>query len=85
MKWLEKELDEHQKDVVILCTHVPIHEPFTSPNHKMNNEYEIKSLLRKYSKPYCSSSRSLSLYKNKTRQQYRLYFNPVTCNLSKRF
>lgn len=51
MKWLEKELDEHQKDVVILCTHVPIHEPFTSPNHKMNNEYEIKSLLRKYSNP----------------------------------
>ena len=51
MKWLEKELDEHQKDVVILCTHVPIHEPFSSPNHKMNNEYEIKSLLRKYSNP----------------------------------
>lgn len=51
MKWLEKELDEHTKDVVILCTHVPIHEPFSSPNHKMNNEYEIKSLLRKYSNP----------------------------------
>lgn len=51
MDWLEKELDEHTKDVVILCTHVPIHEPFSSPNHKMNNEYEIKSLLRKYSNP----------------------------------
>ncbi len=51
MKWLEKELDEHSKDIIILCTHVPIHEPFSSPNHKMNNEYEIKSLLRKYSNP----------------------------------
>ena len=51
LKWLKKELDEHKKDVVIICTHVPIDEPYSSSNHKMNNEYEIKSLLREYSNP----------------------------------
>ena len=51
MKWLKKELDDHKKDVVILSTHVPIDEPYSSSNHKMLNEDEIKSLLRKYSNP----------------------------------
>lgn len=51
MKWLKKELDEHKKDVVILCTHVPIDEPYSSSNHKLNNEYEVKSLLKKYANP----------------------------------
>ncbi len=51
MKWLKNELDDHKKDVVILCTHVPIDEPYSSSNHKMLNEYEIKSLLKKYSNP----------------------------------
>lgn len=50
-KWLKKELDEHKKDVIILCTHVPIDEPYSSANHKMLNEIEIKSLLRTYSNP----------------------------------
>lgn len=51
MEWLREELDEHSKDVVIICTHVPIDEPFSSSDHKMKNEYEIKSLLKNYSNP----------------------------------
>lgn len=51
MKWLKNELDEHKKEVVILCTHVPIDEPYSSSNHKLSNEYEVKSLLKKYSNP----------------------------------
>lgn len=51
LKWLKEELDEHKKDVVILCTHVPIDEPYSSSNHKLNNEYEVKSLLKGYSNP----------------------------------
>ncbi|MCQ2743453.1 MAG: metallophosphoesterase [bacterium] len=50
-EWLKEELDNHKNDVVIICTHVPIDEPYSSPNHKMKNEYEIKSLLRSYSNP----------------------------------
>ena len=48
---LKKELDEHKKDVVIICTHVPIDEPYHSSNHKMNNEEEVKAILSKYSNP----------------------------------
>lgn len=51
IKWLKRELDDNKKDVVILCTHVPIDEPYSSSNHKMNNEYEIKSLLKEYKNP----------------------------------
>lgn len=51
MKWLKKELDSHKKEVIILCTHVPIEEPYSSSNHKMQNEDEIKNLLSNYSNP----------------------------------
>ena len=51
MEWLKKELDAHQKDVIILCTHVPIDEPYPSPNHKMENEQELRDLLGAYSNP----------------------------------
>lgn len=44
--WLKDEIDSHPKDTIIVCTHVPIIEPFSSPNHKMNNDYEVKKLLR---------------------------------------
>ncbi len=50
-EWLKDELDNHTKDTVIICTHVPIDEPFSSPNHRMNNEYELKSLLKNYKNP----------------------------------
>ena len=51
LDWLRNELNNHKKDVVILCTHVPIDEPYSSPNHKMLNEAEIKTLLRTYENP----------------------------------
>jgi len=51
LKWLRKELESHKKDVVILCTHVPIDEPYSSSNHKMNNEQEIKELLENFTNP----------------------------------
>ncbi len=49
--WLKKELDNHKKDVIIICTHVPIDEPYSSVNHRMQNEYELKTLLKSYSNP----------------------------------
>jgi len=51
LDWLREELDNHKDCVVIICTHVPIDEPFSSPNHKLNNEYEVKSLLKQYKNP----------------------------------
>ena len=51
LAWLVKELDAHKKDTVIICTHVPIDEPYSSSNHKMLNEYELKSILKTYTNP----------------------------------
>ena len=48
--WL-KELDEHPKDTIIVCTHVPIIEPYSSSNHKMLNEYEVRKLLKTHKNP----------------------------------
>lgn len=49
--WLKTELDKHAKDTIILCTHVPIVEPYSSPNHKLENEYEIRRLLKMHKNP----------------------------------
>lgn len=49
--WLKEELDSHSKDIIVVCTHVPIIEPFTSPNHKLLNEYEVRKLLKSHKNP----------------------------------
>ena len=51
LNWLKEELDNHTKDVIVICTHVPIDEPFSSPNHKLKNDLEVKSLLKNYNNP----------------------------------
>ena len=51
LKWLKNELNEHKKEVIILCTHVPIDEPYSSSNHKMLNEQQVKDLLSNYKNP----------------------------------
>lgn len=45
-EWLRNELEKHTKDTVIICTHVPIVEPFSSPNHKLLNEYDVRRLIK---------------------------------------
>ena len=49
--WLEQELAEHKEDVIIICTHVPIIEPFSSPNHKMVNDYDVRKILKQHENP----------------------------------
>ena len=49
--WLEEEIQNHEKDTLIVCTHVPIIEPFSSPNHKMINEYDVRKLLKSHKNP----------------------------------
>jgi len=51
LDWLQKELDKHQNETIILCTHVPVYEPFSSPNHKLINDYELKKVLKTHSNP----------------------------------
>ena len=49
--WLKQELEEHEKDTVVVCTHVPIIEPYSSANHKLLNEYEVRKLLKTHKNP----------------------------------
>ena len=51
MQWLKDELTAHQKDTVIIATHVPIIEQYSSPGHKMENEYEVRKLLKIHTNP----------------------------------
>ncbi len=51
LKWLKKELDSSKKDTVLLFMHVPIVEPFASPNHKLRNAVVLKQLIESYDNP----------------------------------
>lgn len=51
LKWLKKELDSSKNDTVLIFMHVPVIEPFASPNHKMRNGYALKQLIESYDNP----------------------------------
>lgn len=51
MKWLKKELDSAKNDVVLLFMHIPVIEPFASPNHKLKNDVALKQLIESYKNP----------------------------------
>lgn len=51
VKWLENELENSKKDVVLIFMHVPIIEPFPSEGHELLNGGEIQALIEKYKNP----------------------------------
>ena len=51
LKWLDEELKNSQKDIVLIFMHVPVIEPFPSPNHKMRNAGEVQAIIEKYKNP----------------------------------
>lgn len=51
LDWLKKELDKHKNDTVIVCTHVPVIEPFSSSGHKLTTEYEVRKILKSHTNP----------------------------------
>ncbi len=51
LKWLKKELDSSRNDTVLIFMHIPIIEPFASPNHKMRNGIVLKQLIESYKNP----------------------------------
>lgn len=51
LNWIKEELNNHKKDTIVLCTHVPVIEPFSSPNHKLANEHELRKILKGYGNP----------------------------------
>lgn len=51
LKWLKKELDSAKKDTVLIFMHVPVIEPFASPNHRLRNATALKQLIESYDNP----------------------------------
>lgn len=51
LEWLDNELKSSQKDTVLIFTHVPIIEPFPSPNHRLLNAAEVENIIEKYKNP----------------------------------
>ena len=51
LDWLKEELDKAKKDIVILCIHVPIKEPYPSSNHKLLNEDDVRTVLNGHKNP----------------------------------
>lgn len=51
VKWLDNELANSKKDVVLIFMHVPVVEPFPSSNHKLRNAGEVQGILQKYKNP----------------------------------
>lgn len=51
MKWLKSELDKSKKDTVLIFMHIPVIEPFASPNHKLRNSSQVRSLIESYKNP----------------------------------
>lgn len=51
LNWLQNELNTYKKETIILCTHVPVAEPYSSPSHAMENELELKRVLKSHKNP----------------------------------
>lgn len=51
LNWLQKELNTYKEETIILCTHVPIEEPYLNTKYKMENEVELKHVLESHTNP----------------------------------
>lgn len=51
LAWLDKELDDAKKDVVLIFMHVPIIEPFPSNGHKLLNAAAVQGIIEKHKNP----------------------------------
>lgn len=52
LEWLDKEVnDTPERDVIIICSHAPIVEPFQSEHHEVVNKKEVLKHLYSYKRP----------------------------------
>ena len=47
LTWLDKQLKSAKNDVVLIFLHVPVKEPFSSPNHNLKNSDDLYAILKK--------------------------------------
>ncbi len=51
LTWLDKELENSKKDIVLIFMHVPVIEPYNSPNHRLLDADKMEEILSKYKNP----------------------------------
>ena len=51
LNWLDEELNKSKKDTVLIFLHVPVLEPYNSPNHRLLDSDKIQEVLNKYKNP----------------------------------
>ncbi len=51
LAWLDNELAKSQKDTVLIFMHVPVLEPYVSPNHRLLDADKMEAVLGKYKNP----------------------------------
>lgn len=51
LKWLDNELENAKKNTVLIFMHVPVIEPFNSPNHRLLDADKAEEILKKYKNP----------------------------------
>lgn len=51
LAWLDNELAKSQKDTILIFMHVPVLEPYVSPNHRLLDADKMEAVLGKYKNP----------------------------------
>lgn len=51
LQWLDKELANAKNDTVLIFMHVPVLEPYNSPNHRLLDADKMEEILNKYKNP----------------------------------
>ncbi len=49
--WLDNELKNSKKDIILIFIHVPLLEPYNSPNHRLLDADKMQEVLNKYKNP----------------------------------
>lgn len=51
LEWLDQELASSTKDTILIFMHVPLLEPYVSPNHRLLDADKMEEILNKYKNP----------------------------------
>lgn len=51
LNWLDNELENSKKDTVLIFMHVPLLEPYNSPNHRLLDADKMEEIINKYKNP----------------------------------
>lgn len=51
LNWLDNELKNSQKQTVLIFMHIPVLEPYNSPNHRLLDADKMEEILNKYKNP----------------------------------